>query len=124
MSQSVDDLTAEMLQDTNRWFLRNETLKAANTILVSQPAAQSSLGQRQPVILGWSALHGSARQPAWQRLAMFSPNRLSRQLRRLLDIGAIKRVTDTYRYYLTKAGRAATAAAQRLKQETIVPAMI
>jgi len=34
MSQSVDDLTAEMLQDTSRWFLRDETLKAANTILV------------------------------------------------------------------------------------------
>jgi hypothetical protein len=50
--------------------------------------------------------------------------RLSRQLRRLLDIGAIKRITGTYRYYLTKAGRTATAAAERLKQATIVPAMI
>jgi len=38
-------------------------------------------------------------------LGMFSPTRLSRQLRRLLDIGVIKRVTGTYRYYLTKAGR-------------------
>ena len=55
---------------------------------------------------------------------MFSPGRLSRQLRRLLDIGVIKRITGTYRYYLTKAGRAATAAAERLKQATIVPAMI
>jgi hypothetical protein len=35
MSQSVDDLTAEMLQDTSRWFLRDETLKAANTVLVN-----------------------------------------------------------------------------------------
>jgi len=34
MSQSVDDLTAELLQDTSRWFLRDATLKAANTILV------------------------------------------------------------------------------------------
>lgn len=34
MSQSVDDLTAEMLQDTSRWFLRDATLKAANTVLV------------------------------------------------------------------------------------------
>jgi hypothetical protein len=57
-------------------------------------------------------------------LDMFSPDRLSRQLRRLLDIGVIKRITGTYRYYLTKAGRAATAAAERLKQATIVPAMI
>jgi len=57
-------------------------------------------------------------------LRMFSPTRLSRQLRRLLDIGVIKRAAGTYRYYLTKAGRAATAAAQQLKHATIVPAMI
>ena len=57
-------------------------------------------------------------------LEMFSPNRLSRQLRRLLDIGVIKRVTGTYRYYLTKAGRAATAAAERLTDATFIPALI
>ncbi len=34
MSQSVDSLTAEALQDTSRWFLRDATLKAANTIMV------------------------------------------------------------------------------------------
>ena len=56
-------------------------------------------------------------------LAMFSPGRLSRQLRRLRDIGVIKRVKGTYRYYLTKAGRAATAAACRIKQAVIVPMM-
>jgi hypothetical protein len=57
-------------------------------------------------------------------LPMFSPTRLSRKLRRLLDIGVIKRVTGTYRYYLTKAGRAATAAAARLTEAAIIPAMI
>jgi hypothetical protein len=56
-------------------------------------------------------------------LAMFSPNRLSRQLRRLLDLGVIKRVTGTYRYYLTKAGRAATAAAEHLAAATLIPAL-
>lgn len=55
-------------------------------------------------------------------LRMFSPTRLSRQLRRLLDIGVIKRVTGTYRHYLTKAERA--AAARRLTEAVIVPAMI
>ncbi len=34
MSQSVDSLTAEALQDTSRWFLRDATLKAANAVLV------------------------------------------------------------------------------------------
>ena len=52
---------------------------------------------------------------------MFSPSRLSRQLRRLLDIEVIKRVTGTYRYYLTKAGRAAIAAAEHLTSAIIIP---
>ena len=57
-------------------------------------------------------------------LDRFSPHKLSRQLRRLRDIGVIKRVAGTYRYYLTKAGRAATAAACRITEAMIVPAMI
>jgi hypothetical protein len=67
---------------------------------------------------------GVRRADLLPELEMFSPNRLSRQLRRLLDIGVIKRVTGTYRYYLTKAGRAATAAAERITVATIIPALI
>jgi hypothetical protein len=36
-------------------------------------------------------------------------------------LGVIKRIKGTYRYYLTKAGRAATAAAGRLVTAVIVP---
>jgi hypothetical protein len=57
-------------------------------------------------------------------LGMLSPTRLSRQLRRLLNLGVIKRATGTYRYYLTKAGRVATAAAERLTQAVVIPSMI
>jgi len=57
-------------------------------------------------------------------LGMLSPTRLSRQLRRLLDLGVIKRATGTYRYYLTKVGRAATAAAERIAAAVVIPAMI
>jgi hypothetical protein len=57
-------------------------------------------------------------------LSMFSPTRLSRHLRRLLDIGVVKRATGTYRYYLTKAGRGAVAAAARLTETAIIPSVI
>jgi hypothetical protein len=67
---------------------------------------------------------GFRRGDLLDELAMFSPTRLSRQLRRLLDIGVIKRATGTYRYYLTKSDRAATAAAARLTKATIIPALI
>ena len=67
---------------------------------------------------------GIRRADLLPELEMFSPSRLSRQLRRLLDLGVIKRVTGTYRYYLTKAGRAATAAAEHLTAATIIAKMI
>jgi DNA-binding HxlR family transcriptional regulator len=67
---------------------------------------------------------GIRRSELMPDLGMLSPNRLSRQLRRLLDLGVIKRVTGTYRYYLTKAGRAATAAAERIIETVVVPVMI
>jgi hypothetical protein len=56
-------------------------------------------------------------------LDCLSPDRLSRQLRRLRDIGVIKRVTGTYRYYLTRMGRAATAALCRVTESIIIPMM-
>jgi hypothetical protein len=52
-----------------------------------------------------------------------SPSRLSRQLKRLREIGVIKKVAGTYRYYLTKIGRAATAALCRVTQTVIIPAL-
>jgi hypothetical protein len=57
-------------------------------------------------------------------LKQISPARLSRQLRRLRDIGVIKRVKGTYRYYLTRIGRAASAALCRVTQAVIVPGWI
>jgi DNA-binding HxlR family transcriptional regulator len=53
-----------------------------------------------------------------------SPARLSRQLRRLRDIGVIKRVSGTYRYYLTRIGRSATAALCQVTQSVLIPALI
>ncbi len=64
---------------------------------------------------------GIRRADLLAELEMFSPNRLSRHLRRLRDLGVIKRVTGTNRSYLTKAGRAATAAAERLTAAIIIP---
>ena len=56
-------------------------------------------------------------------LDQLSPDRLSRQLRRLRDLRIIKRVAGSYRYYLTRIGRAATAALCRVTQTVIIPAL-
>jgi hypothetical protein len=53
----------------------------------------------------------------------YSDSRLSRQLWRLRALGLIKRVARSYRYYLTRLGRAAIAAACSLTQFQIIPAL-
>ena len=41
----------------------------------------------------------------------------------LRRLHVIKRVAGTYRYYLTRTGRAAIAAGRRLTEQTIIPAL-
>lgn len=68
-------------------------------------------------------IHGLARCDLLRLLPDLSPARLSRQLRRLRVLGLLKRAANTYRYYLTRAGRLAIAAFERLTTFAIVPAM-
>jgi len=56
-------------------------------------------------------------------LDKLSPATISRQLTRLRTLGLIKRVSATYRYYLTRLGRSAVAACCRLTEQTIIPAL-
>jgi len=56
-------------------------------------------------------------------LEQISPSALSRQIRRLRHLGLVKRVAKTYRYYLTRAGRAVIAAASHITEYGIVPAL-
>jgi hypothetical protein len=56
-------------------------------------------------------------------LQEISPSALSRHIRRLRHLGLIKRVAQTYRYYLTRAGRSVIAAASQLTQYAIIPAL-
>lgn len=67
-------------------------------------------------------IHGWRRADLVARLQL-SPSAMTRQLRRLRTLGMIKKVTQTYRYYLTRLGRAAIAAACSLTRFNIVPAM-
>ncbi len=72
--------------------------------------------------------HGEFNIHGWRRAELckylpISPAAMSRQLKRLRLLGMIKKVTHTYRYYLTRLGRAAIAAACSITCFQIVPAM-
>ena len=67
-------------------------------------------------------IHGWRRADLLARLKL-TPSAMSRQLKRLHLLGLIKKVSHTYRYYLTRIGRAAIAAACSLTRFNIVPAL-
>lgn len=67
-------------------------------------------------------IHGWRRADLFKHLSI-TPSAMSRQLKRLRDIGVIKKVGHTYRYYLTRLGRSAIAAACSLTRFSIIPAM-
>jgi hypothetical protein len=73
--------------------------------------------------------HGEFNIHGWRRADLvaqdvpLSASALSRQLARLRVLGLIKKVAHTYRYYLTRLGRSAIAAAGSLTRFNIVPAM-
>ena len=52
-----------------------------------------------------------------------SPSAMTRQLKRMHTPGLIKKLAHTYRYDLTRPGRAAIAAACCLTRFNIIPAM-
>ena len=68
-------------------------------------------------------IHGVRRADLLAHLPHLKPWAMTRQLARLRALGLIKKVAHTYRYYLTRLGRAVTAAANALTRFCIVPAM-
>jgi hypothetical protein len=72
--------------------------------------------------------HGEFNVHGWRRadlvaLVPMTASALSRQLARLKSIRLIKKVAHTYRYYLTRLGRSAIAAACSITRFNIIPAM-
>ncbi len=68
-------------------------------------------------------IHGLCRADLMPHLPDLSPSRLTRQIRRLRVLGLLKRVTGTYRYYLTRLGRQAIAACCSITQFILIPAL-
>jgi hypothetical protein len=92
-------------------------LKGLNFFKRSDQALLRTLQRPEFNIHGMRRADLAAHLPAWTAPA------LSRQLKRLRLLGLIKRVTGTYRYYLTRLGRAAIAAACSFTELHIVPAL-
>jgi hypothetical protein len=83
------------------------------------PTKRTLLGALQNPKFDIAGVHRADLSPLLQHL---SPSALWRPIRRLRCLGLIKRAAKTYRYYLTRAGRAVIAAASHITGYGIVPA--
>ena len=66
---------------------------------------------------------GMRRSDLVSLVAKLSPSALSRHLSRLRHIGIIRRISGTYRYYLTRIGRAAVTASCHITENILIPAL-
>ena len=57
-----------------------------------------------------------------QKLLGFSGNKISRLIKRLRVHGLIKKASDSYKYYITKAGKETIIIAQKIKELVLIPA--
>jgi hypothetical protein len=96
---------------------RDETGSVANELAIDM-ATDSEIRQSASFNIS-----GIRRADLVSLVAQCSSPTLTRHLARPRQLGVIKRVTGTYRYYLTRAGRAAIAAGRRLTEHTIIPAL-
>lgn len=92
------------------------SVKGLNFFNATDHALLQSLQRGEFNIHGW-------RRADLLKLVPISVAAMSRQLKRFRQLGLIKKVTHAYRYYLTRLGRAAIAAACSITRFQIVPAM-
>jgi hypothetical protein len=109
-SRTLDKLTMPKEVDGHRVKGFNFFDKTEHSLLCSLQRPQFNIG-------------GVRRADLKLFLPHLSAASITRYLRRLRDFGLIKKISGTYRYYLTRLGRNAIAAACRLSQQIIIPAL-
>jgi hypothetical protein len=109
-SRSLDKLTMPKEVDGHRVKGFNFFDKTEHSLLCSLQRPQFNI-------------RGVRRADLKPFLPQLSVASITRYLRRLRNFGLIKKVAGTYRYYLTRLGRSAIAAACRISEQFIIPAL-
>ena len=109
-SRTLDKLTTPKEIDGHRVKGFNFFDKTEHSLLCSLQRPQFNI----------SGVRRSDLKPFLPQLSVAS---ITRYLKRLRDFGLIKKVSGTYRYYLTRIGRNAIAAACRISEQLVIPAL-
>ena len=117
---ALDDFSAgdrNLHRLTSPKTLNGHTLKGFNFFDATQQALLRALQRPE------FNIRGIRRADLVPFLRQISPASITRQLWRLRQFGLIKKVVHGYRYYLTRLGRSTIAAACRITEQSIVPAL-
>jgi hypothetical protein len=109
-NRSLDKLTAPKAVDGHRVKGFNFFDKTEHSLLCSLQRPQFNISSVRRADLKPFLPHRSAAS-------------ITRDLKRLRDLNLIKRAAHSYRYYLTRLGRNAIAAACRVSEQIIIPAL-
>jgi hypothetical protein len=75
------------------------------------------------VVRGEHLISGVTARRLRKRLPGWTGSQLSRAIRRLRQLGLLKKIGGTFKYYITKLGQRVASAAMRIREATIIPAM-
>jgi len=75
------------------------------------------------VLRGEHNISGFRNKDIRMRLPQFNAGKVSRLLKRLKVFGLIKKIRNTYKYYLTKLGKELVITAEKLKETVVIPAL-
>ena len=75
------------------------------------------------VVRGEHLISGLTVRRLRKRLPGWTGSQLSRAIRRLRQLGLLKKIGGTFKYYITKLGQRVAIAAMRIREATIIPAM-
>jgi len=133
---------AERMQASNRRYLEflsaidDPTPAIRNLDRISRPTNDGNRSYRgfnlfhggdldlfQAIIRGQFNISGFQNRHLRQWLRAKTGHQISRMLKRLRQHGLIKKVANTYKYYLTALGRKVTATALKLRQMYIIPSL-
>jgi DNA-binding transcriptional ArsR family regulator len=117
---SLDDLSTGIRTLDKVTRPRSVKGKSVKPINFFSPVDQSLL--RALLCPGFN-IAGVRRSDLVSLITELSPSALSRHLARLRHIGIIRRISGSYRYCITRVGRAAIAACCHLTENVLIPAL-
>jgi hypothetical protein len=83
--------------------------------------SEDDLNILQTIISGAFTINGFQNKDLRQNIPIYSSSQISRILKRLHTHGLIKKVANTYKYYLTRFGSQVITMGMKLKEMTIIP---